>query len=496
MKHAIPTMLLGLALTLAAGCCGDSVPNRPPIETPPDDPGPPADTLAARIAEFQLVPLPRPPYPRNNPRNPIRIDLGRLLFWDPILGGESAPWVKAAAGKDPKRYRASDVACATCHQPQFAFADGRVLAAGVGGGGASETSHPVGLDRVAPSTSIVTGRGVGLVPRNSMTLLNAGLNGRNSITPTPNSFQLMDGITQSGLEFQIFFALTNREEMAGDAYGAPELGSRLEASAIADSIRLRVASIPEYLEMFKAAFPGRISVPNDLRADQIFLSIAAFERELLTPDSRYDRFVSGDFGAFTTREKEGFLTFFGKARCGACHYGPMLSDYTFRVQGTGDAYDRVLPGYGGKNGQGGDWGRWHGLAADTPGRDLSKYHFRVVSLRNVELTAPYFHSGSGRTLGEVIDFYNRGGRGPEDLSDELLNASDILRDDAIVPLGLTEEEIDALIAFLKTTTAAVLPTPEGLDLTLPPTRVPSGLIPPGVTPDADDPDFETTAATR
>ena len=90
------------------------------------------DEFQALIEQFQLVPLPlSAPYPADNPFNAERIALGRLLFFDPILGGESAPWVKAAAGKDPYRFRGNDMACGTCHHPTLAFADGRRLGAGV-----------------------------------------------------------------------------------------------------------------------------------------------------------------------------------------------------------------------------------------------------------------------------------------------------------------------------------------------------------------------------
>lgn len=460
-------------LPALAGCGEEKSPVRPPVAQ-----GPSPDTLRAAIAAFKLAPLPAIPYPRNNPQNVARITLGRLLFFDPILGGESAPWVKRAAGHDPYRYRASDVACATCHQPQFGFADNRPLAAGVGGG-AGET-HPVGEGRVAPARSLVTGQPVGAVPRNSMTILNTGLNGRNSIVSTAQSFQFMDGLTGNGLEFQCFFPLVNREEMVGDAFGRPEFGTDLTETAIMDSLGQRVRGIPQYVELFKQGFPTQVHDAEDVRSDMIFLTIAAYERELVTPGARYDAFVAGDFEALTLAEQRGFLTFFGKAKCGSCHRGPMLSDYSFRCQGTGDAYDRVIPGFAGKNGQGGDWGRFHGLGPNDPNRQFARYLFRVVSLRNVDQTPPYFHSGSARTLREAVEFYNRGGLGPEDIPDATLVEAGTARDPAIVPLGLTDMEIDDLVAFMKTLTGTVPPGPGGLDLAHGPERVWSGLLPPGV----------------
>jgi hypothetical protein len=165
----------------------------------------------------------------------------------------------------------------------------------------------------------------------------------------------------------------------------------------------------------------------------------------------------------------------------------MLSDYTFRCQGVGDAYDRVLPGFRGKNGEGSDWGLFHGnpeIARFGEG----KFQFRVMTIRNIELTAPYFHSGSARTLRETVEFYNRGGLGPEDIPTEVLDAAGAVRDPSIRPLNLSNDEIDAIVAFMKTTTGRVKPGPGGMDLTKPPERVPSGLVPPGVpTPDGPGP---------
>lgn len=480
-------LVLALGLVGPMSGCGHDESTKPPAEQPPENTDPPADTLQARITQFQLAPLPAIPYPRNNRYLAARVRLGRLLFFDPILGGESAPWVKSANGHDPYRYRASDMACGTCHQPALGFADARRLASGVGGG--QPEAHSVGTERVAPARSIITGGPVGAVPRNSMTILNTAFNGKYSITPTYDSFQLMDGKVVNGLEFQVFFPLVNRDEMAGDAYGLPVYGDSLSAFAITDSLRRRVAAIPEYLDLYREAFPGRVNKPEDMRADQIFLAIAAYERELITPDSKYDRFVAGQFDAFDSSEKRGFMLFFGKAECGQCHYGPMLCDYTFRVQGTGDAYDKSIPGFAGKNGQGGDFGRFHGIDnSPVPGIYDGKYQFRVMTIRNIDRTAPYFHSGSAASLREVVDFYNRGGRGPEDLSDGTLEAAGAVRDSTIHPLGLTSAEIDDLIAFMKTTTGVPRASADGIDLYTPPDRVPSGLLPPGVpTPEGPGP---------
>lgn len=434
-------------------------------------------TFGEIIAEFELGPLPPVPYPANNTFNAERIALGRLLFFDPILGGESAPWLKEAAGLDPYRFRENDVACATCHFPTLGFADGRRLGAGVGGAQFSDTD--LGPARVVPGFSIVTDEPIGTEPRNSPTVLNTSLNGRGSITPTSESFQFMDGRVTEGLEEQATLPITSRDEMAGDAY---EDDQKVTAQ---DSVRNRIRAIPEYVSRFRQAFAGEVADADDITIEHVARAIAAFERELVTPDSRYDRFVSGDYSALNAMERDGFELFFGKGLCGDCHFGPMLSDFTMRVQGVGDDYESIIPGFAGKNGQGGDFGRFHADEVEFADR---KFAFRVPTVRNVEVTAPYFHSGSAGTLREVVEFYDRGGTGSGDISDEELAAAGVERDPSIQSLGLTNEEIEAIVAFMKTTTAAVRPGPLGSDLTAVPQRVPSGLVPPGVeTPEGPGP---------
>ena len=454
-----------ILLSLSAWSCGDDSSN-----------GPNVDEIDAIIQQFDLASAPSIPYPENNRYNAERIALGQLLFFDPLLGGESAPWVKSAAGKDPYRYRANDMACATCHHPSLGFADGRNLSAGVGGAQFRDTD--LGPQRVAPATSLVSGLPVGIVPRNAPSCLNTGCNGRESPEPAALSTQFLDGRVTGGLDEQATFPVTSRDEMAGDAYNLPSgMSTAAMQAAIRDSVTARVRDVPEYVARFRQAFPGEVHEASDITIQHIGRAIGAYERELVTPNSRFDQFIMGRRESFNDVERRGFTLFFGKALCGDCHHGPMLSDYQFHVQGDGDGYERIHPGFAGKNGQGGDWGRWHAdpvLFADQ------KFAFRTLTIRAVELTGPYFHSGSAGTLREVVEFYNRGGRGPEDFSDAALAAEGAVRDSAIVPLGLTADEMEAIVAFMKTTTAPVQLGPSGMDLSAVPQRVPSGLLPPGI----------------
>ena len=225
---------LALAILVTAGCDSESS----PTEALPDS------EVRDVIERFGLSPLPDIPYPPDNRHDPARISLGRLLFFDPILGGESAPWIKEAAGKAPYRFRGNDVACATCHHPTLGFADGRPLSAGVSGG--QFNGFDLGPERVVPGQSLITGLPVGIEPRNAPTIFNTAFNGFNSITPTSESFMFLDGRVTEGLEEQAILPITSRDEMAGDAYSA---------DVAQDSVAARVASIPEYVARFAQAFP-------------------------------------------------------------------------------------------------------------------------------------------------------------------------------------------------------------------------------------------------
>ena len=126
-------------------------------------------------------------------------------------------------------------------------------------------------------------------------------------------------------------------------------------------------------------------------------AIAAFERELVTRNSPYDRYVMGDDNALSAMQQRGLELFFTKAKCAVCHNGPLFSDFRFVVQGvpqegTGKS---LLPGD--------DFGR-----EEHTKNPVDRYAFRTPALRNVELTPPYMHDGVFETLEEVVHFYNDG----------------------------------------------------------------------------------------
>lgn len=150
-------------------------------------------------------------------------------------------------------------------------------------------------------------------------------------------------------------------------------------------------------------------------------AIAAYERTLVSGWSRYDAAVNGDVDALTAQEQRGMALFGSPAvGCSGCHGGFDLTDRTFRNVG-----------YGADN----DEGRER-ITLDPADRGS----FKVPTLRNVALTAPYMHDGSLATLGEVVDFFNSGGN------------ADPNKDPLMQPLGLSAEDRSDLVAFLRALT--------------------------------------------
>jgi cytochrome c peroxidase len=152
---------------------------------------------------------------------------------------------------------------------------------------------------------------------------------------------------------------------------------------------------------------------------EIANALASYVRSILSGDSPYDRFASGDREALTDNQQAGLAIFVGKGNCRRCHTGPNFTDE--KLHNTGVAWrDGRLTDKGGGRGD-----------------------FKTPTLREVARTAPYTHDGSLATLEDVVDFYNDGGRKNPYLDPELR------------PLKLTDDEKTALLAFLSSLTGTV-----------------------------------------
>lgn len=213
-------------------------------------------------------------------------------------------------------------------------------------------------------------------------------------------------------------------------------------------ILARFDSDPAYVQMFADAFPDSDSGAT---INKIIFSLASFLRTIITGNSPFDRFLVGDNDALTDQQKQGFALFNGeKFECFHCHSGINLTT-SYRDQDT--PLDRVqFPffnnGLYNINGDGSYPIEDQGLF-ELSGDPADKGLFRPQSLRNVALTPPYMHDGSLATLREVVEHYARGGT----LTESGPNAGDgrlsPLKSGLIRGFDASEEEIDALVAFLQ-----------------------------------------------
>jgi cytochrome c peroxidase len=448
---------IGAALIYLAACGGKDTGGG---LTPPPPPPTLDAQLRASLQQWGAIPIGAVTAP-----SPALVDLGKSLFFDKVLSGNR------------------DVACATCHSPFNHTADALSLSIGTGGTGVG--------------TARTLGAGRQFTPRNAPSLINTGLgafyifwDGRvsdlggqqNKVFKTPAGTALPPGLT-SVLAAQAMFPVTNRQEMRGEVGDHDVLGNVNELAAydtadfagIWGATMKRVVAINEYVAKFNAAFPG-VAV-SSLGFQQAANAIAAFETAAFTfTNSPFDRYLAHDDNALTTDAKHGALLFFGRARCSTCHFGALLGGQTFAAA----AVPQLGPGVGKDAPL--DLGQDKQFTGQT-----NRFLFRVPSLRNVELSAPYMHDGAFATLDAVVHHYNN--------AEQALRTYDVsqldprfqgqYRGDAATisailgaafpqirqPLGLTDVELNQLVAFLKSLTD---PAARNMSAIVP-ASVPSGL---------------------
>lgn len=156
----------------------------------------------------------------------------------------------------------------------------------------------------------------------------------------------------------------------------------------------RVRAIPGYKPYFERAF----GADNPMTVDNAAKAVAAFERTMITPNSPYDRFVKGDKKALDEQQQRGMQAF-ADLGCTACHSGPAFSG---PVLGAGSGFFMKFPTF-----QDNDYVSKYALLEDkgrfdVTGKEADKHLFKVPTLRNIALTAPYFHNGSVATLDEAV----------------------------------------------------------------------------------------------
>ena len=277
----------------------------------------------------------------------------------PILPAQITDPAKVELGKqlffDPRLSRSGFISCNSCHN----------LSMG-------------GSDNLQTSIGHNWQQG----PINSPTVLNSSL----------NVAQFWDG-RAADLKEQAAGPIANPGEMA------------FTHTLAVDTLR----SIPQYSDAF-----ARVYGVEQITIDEVTDAIAEFEETLVTPFSRFDRWLLGDTQAMTENELRGYQLF-KDTGCVACHNGPAAGGNSFQKMGLISAYETANPAEG---------------VAGLTGQDADRFKFKVPTLRNVELTYPYFHDGAYWTLEEAVDVMAR------------------------LQLGrqLGDEDIASITAFLKTLT--------------------------------------------
>ena len=289
------------------------------------------------------------------------------------------------------------VACATCHDPKRGFVDHRQTSEGIG--------KQVGK-------------------RNSPTVLAAMF----------NATQFWDGRAPS-LEEQAKLPILNPIEM----------GQKAPADVVA-----KLRGVPEYTQQFRTVF-GR-----EIDYDDVAAAIAAFERTHPGADSPFDQYIHGK-GDISPSAKRGWALFNSAGRCTNCHAfsttSPLFSDQKFHNIGiAAHKSDFIsLARKATATVRSGDLDQIDRLALETDLSELGRFlvtkqpadvgAFKTPTLRNIAVTGPYMHDGSLATLWDVMDHYNKGG------------VPNPFLDGGMQRLGLSEAEIDDMVAFLETLTS-------------------------------------------
>jgi cytochrome c peroxidase len=210
----------------------------------------------------------------------------------------------------------------------------------------------------------------------------------------------------------------------------------------------RLSSAPAYRRQFNQVFNSEV-----ISLKAITKAIAAYERTLLSGNSPFDHFIAGDASAISPAQQRGWGLFKGKGKCIECHtYSSSALFFTdFKFHNTGvAATDSLFNALSERlsNSQASPLSLAHSTGFSELGRftvtvkneDVGA--FKTPTLRDVELTSPYMHDGSLRTLIDVVEFYNRGGRSNTHL------------DTRISPLELTPAEVNDLVEFMRSLTSA------------------------------------------
>jgi len=406
-----------------------------------------------------------------------KVELGKSLFFDKILSGNQ------------------NDSCSTCHHPFAWTGDGLSLPIGEGGDG-------VGVTR---STGYMSDAVHERVPRNAPQVFNLGAkestimfhDGRvrkDESQPsgfvTPAGDDLPMGLDNT-LAAQAMFPITSPTEMAGQAgessvSDAAVAGDLAGPNGVWAQLAARVQGVSEYVTQFKDVYSD-VNSASDITMVHIANAIGAFEATAFRADnSAFDKYLRGDTGAMSENQIEGMNIFYGEGGCSGCHSGKFLTSNEFKSIGMpqiGPGKGDNLPGF---NDGLDDFGRER-----ETGNPADRYKFKVPSLRNVLLSAPWGHAGAYNDLRSVIKHHLNPAMAlanydqsqailpyRRDLSaldfavmNDTYSRNALLSNLDIQNVNLTETQIDRLLDFLDAVTDRT-----SIDLrTDVPTSLPSGL---------------------
>lgn len=340
--------------------------------------------------------LPSPNYDFRTP-SAEKVELGRVLMFDKILSGNM------------------NISCGTCHHSLADTGDGLSLPVGEGGEGLGVTRN------VGSGADLIVER----VPRNAPPVWNLGDNSFHTLfhdgrvttvtgagfpsgCDTPAKHNLPDNL-ENVLACQAMFPVTSATEMAGQegensVADAAAAGNLAGPGGVWEQLAQRLQAIPEYVDMFKAAFPKgdyRVKKASDITYAHAANAIAAFEGVAWRADnSPFDQLLRGDEDAMSNNAKKGMALFYegdsnGHA-CAECHSGLYQTDLSFHAI--------AMPQIGSGRGSGPDGFEDYGREQVT-GIEDDILKFRTPTLRNVALTAPYGHGGAYDTLRAVVEHH-------------------------------------------------------------------------------------------
>jgi cytochrome c peroxidase len=355
--------------------------------------------------------------PNQDPKNPIteiKVDLGKMLFFETGLAQE--------AGNPILR---STYSCSSCHIPERSFTAGRfqgIADGAIGFGESGENRH---------KSPLYTGDQVDAQGARPLSVINTTFVTNALWAGTFGSFDVNIG-TESVWNQDTLVEINFKNLMGLEANNARALIVHRQV------INKDITDFLGYTEMFDKAFPEIPESERYTRETGAF-AIAAYFRTILTNEAPFQKWLKGDASAMTEQQKQGALLFFGKAGCVSCHNSPSLNTLPHKFYAIGVknlhqmGYEVFRTGPSDK--------RTLGRGGFT-GREEDMHLFKVPQLYNLKDFGFYFHGASKTSLREVVEYFNAGI--PENPDVPATQITSLLR-----PLHLTPEEVDALTEFLE-----------------------------------------------